>query len=403
MKVLFVSDVPLENPTSGAEQVLFQQAQGLVREGMEVYAITRQDRAYPIVFRNVAGAEEACYSAQPKNIVRFSSSLLKKPPILYKRFTEGGTFDAWICHQPFTSFSLLMRGKLKDTPFLYVFHSPSHEEYILSHENKSRLINFLHVSARRMIERYCLKRALIILVLSEYMKQRVQEIHKILPDKIIVNPGGVDLDRFKPHSSRDSLKKKLGFPERKIHLLTVRNLDPRMGIDNLLKCIFLLKKKKFPIYLILGGEGTERKNLERIIEENGLNENVTMKGFIPPGILPDYYGAADFFVLPTRRLEGFGLVTPESMACGTPVLGTPVGGTVEILSGLDKQFLFKDCSPEAMAEGIQAVINKYFTNRNKYDQLRIRCREYTEKKYPWQRHINQLKLSLEKATRSKKF
>src|SRR5207249_11624167 len=58
-------------------------------------------------------------------------------------------------------------------------------------------------------------------------------------------------------------------------------------------------------------------------------------GFIPDETLPSYYHAADVFVLPTRELEGFGLVTVEALACGTPVLGTPVGATPEVLSGLE--------------------------------------------------------------------
>ena len=96
-------------------------------------------------------------------------------------------------------------------------------------------------------------------------------------------------------------------------------------------------------------------------------------------------------ILPTRRLEGFGLVTPESMACGTPVLGTPVGGTREILLNFDSEFLFKDASPEARAEGIEMAIKKYFSDKKEYNELRFRCREYAEKNYSWQRHADQLK------------
>ena len=152
----------------------------------------------------------------------------------------------------------------------------------------------------------------------------------------------------------------------------------------------ILKDKKARIHLVIGGEGSERPYLEKLINEYGLNRDVTMRGFIPIEILPKYYGAADFFVLPTRSLEGFGLVTPESMACGTPVLGTPVGGTIEILSNFDSRLLFKDVSPMAMAEGIQVAINKYFLQDGKYDELRAQCREYAERNYSWQRHVDQL-------------
>ncbi|MBW2032859.1 MAG: hypothetical protein JRI94_04590 [Deltaproteobacteria bacterium] len=53
MKILFIADVPLEEPTSGSEQVLHQQAVGLAREGMEVYAITRQEGLPSFTIRDV--------------------------------------------------------------------------------------------------------------------------------------------------------------------------------------------------------------------------------------------------------------------------------------------------------------------------------------------------------------
>ena len=145
------------------------------------------------------------------------------------------------------------------------------------------------------------------------------------------------------------------------------------------------------VSLRTSSSGSEQVLHYQVIHRYELGDNVTMAGFIPAEQLPKYYGAADFFVLPTRELEGFGLVTPESMACGTPVLGTPVGGTREILSGFDSQFLFKDETPEAMAEGIACAMDNWLNDEERYAWLRCRCREYAEKNYSWQRHVDQLK------------
>jgi len=259
MKVLFLSDVPLENPTSGAEQVLYHQAVGFVQKGVEVCAITREQGTFPTVYRKVNGVKEACYSAYTRNKVLFLFSLLKKPLALYKHFAEEELFRACICHQPFTTFALLIRGKIRNIPLLYMFHSPSHEEYLLSHQDKSKLRNFPNMLIRRLVEGYCLKRATKILSLSEFIKKKIQRIHKIPAERIMINPGGVDLERFKPPQDRESLKVKLGLPEGKIHLLTIRNLDPRMGLDYLLGSIHLLKKRQIPVHLTLGGEGPEKK------------------------------------------------------------------------------------------------------------------------------------------------
>jgi len=395
MKILFVADVTLENPTSGSEQVLYQQATGLLRQGMDVYAITRQADAPPRLIRNVDGVHEGSYGVSAQEIIPSLYSLVKYPTKFYNRFRQDNPFQAVICHQPFTCFSLLAARKLQNAPMIYVFHSPSHEEYILLHNNEGRLKNLPHVMTRRMIEGLCIRRAAKIMVLSRYMKQKIIDIHRISPNRIIANPGGVDLKRFKPPKNRVLLKKELGFPEGKIHLLTVRNLEPRMGLNNLLEVVSMLKESQVDVHLTVGGEGIERKNLENLVVKYGLDNDVSMAGFIPPNLLPEYYGAADFFILPTRSLEGFGLVTPESMACGTPVLGTPVGGTKEILSGFDPAFLFRDASPGAMAKGIRFAIEKYFNDKDKYNELRLCCREYAEKNYSWERHIDQLKSILD--------
>ena len=391
MKILFIADVPLDNPTSGSEQVLNHQATGLARDGMEVFAITRQSAHPARTIKNIDGICEGSYRASVEDILGSLFSLVKYPFKFYRRFTQDGTFQAAVCHQPFNCFSLLIRGKLQNAPLLYVFHSPSHEEYSLSHEKRTWFANIVHVKTRRLVEKFCLRKAVKIMVLSSYMKQKVMEIHSIPANRIIVNPGGVDLDRFKPPQNRQRLKEEFNFPENKIHLLTVRNLEPRMGLDNLLKCIHILNKHRADIHLILGGEGIEKENLERIVRKYGLVDAVTMTGFISSDLLPQYYGASDFFILPTRSLEGFGLVTPESMACGTPVLGTPVGGTKEILSGFAPQLLFRDSSPEAMAEGVQNAIREYLEQNEIYAELRARCREYAAKYYSWKRHTDQLR------------
>jgi glycosyltransferase involved in cell wall biosynthesis len=396
MKVLFVADVNLGDPASGSERVLHQQVLGLAKKNMDVFAITRQQGHFLPYRRNVDGlVEEACYCAPTENIPGFFWSLLREPSKLYGLFVRDGPFQAAVCHHPFTYFSLLFLKKLRTVPSVHVFHSPTHQEYFLIHERRSLLRNFLPIKARWLIERYCLKRSTRIMVLSRYMKQKIVDIYDLPRDKIVVNPGGVDLAYFQPPQNRGAIKRRLGFPDGKIHLLTIRNLEPRMGLDNLLKSIHILKKKHLGIHLLMGGEGTERQNLENLVRQYGMSEEVTMTGFIPANLLPQYYGAADFFILPTKDLEGFGLVTPESMACGTPVLGTPVGGTEEILSNFDPYFLFSNSSAEAMSAGIQGAITDYFSNKSKYNALRFRCREFAAKNYSWERHIKQLVSMLE--------
>jgi glycosyltransferase involved in cell wall biosynthesis len=394
MKILFVADVPLDRPASGSEQVLHHQAAGCANAGMEVYAITRCTGPSRRLVRQVAGVKEGTYSASSRDVIRSLLSLAIHPSGLYRDFRAGGRFDAVIVHQPFNGVSLKVTGRLRNQPLLYVFHSPSHEEYGLADEGNAGLKAAINSLARRCLERYGLSGAKKIIVLSEFMARKVQQIHRVPEAGIEVNPGGVDLEAFVPPRDRLGLKRELCLPGKKMHLLAVRNLEPRMGLDNLVTGINLLKERQVAIHLTIVGDGPERGNLERLIRGLRLSGHVTMGGFIPSGRLPEYYGAADFFVLPTRELEGFGLVTPESLACGTPVLGTPVGGTKEILSRFDPDFLFNDPSPEAMADGIERILKEYPVKSEKYEYLRNRCRKYAETNYSWKRHVDQLMATL---------
>jgi len=130
-----------------------------------------------------------------------------------------------------------------------------------------------------------------------------------------------------------------------------------------------------------------RYKLETQVKELKLEEVVSLRGFISEEHLPLYYQMADFFILPTIALEGFGLITVEAMACGTPVLGTPVGGTREILNKFDPGFLFKDTKPESMAKLIMDKHNSYRDKPDEYRKLSQECRAFVEKYYSWKENI----------------
>ena len=142
-----------------------------------------------------------------------------------------------VCHQPFTTAAAMLTGKLRKTPFLYIFHSPSHEEFQIATDNVGPITKACGSFIRRVIELYCLRKAQTIITLSGYMRDRLATVHRINKSRVVINPGGVDLDRFTPPSSHISAKRKLGLPGERIHLLSVRNLEPRMGIDMCFKTL----------------------------------------------------------------------------------------------------------------------------------------------------------------------
>jgi len=225
--------------------------------------------------------------------------------------------------------------------------------------------------------------------MSEYSKNRFLQYYTCTRPKLCVIPGGVDIAEFKPSDSTgDSIREKLQLPLEIPLLLTVRRLEERMGLENLIRAAGILHRqnpeRKFQ--MVLTGKGSLKDRLERLILQEEVSHCVQLVGLVPRETLPLYFQCADLFVLPTTAIEGFGLVTAEALASGLPVMGTPVGATPEILQQIDERLLFKNTSPQALAEGIETFLKapKIFM------EMRSRCRDLAETRYSWETVVKKI-------------
>ncbi|MDO8137758.1 MAG: glycosyltransferase, partial [Candidatus Brocadiales bacterium] len=127
--------------------------------------------------------------------------------------------------------------------------------------------------------------------------------------------------------------------------------------------------------LLLIGEarrGETLAGLKELIQRLALEDSVNFLGKIDNAKLPLYYNAADVFVLPSLT-EGLGLVLVEAAACNCPIIGTRVGGVVDLMETLGKGILVPPRSPEALALAIKTV----FENPEEYNNLRETAIHYS--------------------------
>jgi glycosyltransferase involved in cell wall biosynthesis len=109
--------------------------------------------------------------------------------------------------------------------------------------------------------------------------------------------------------------------------------------------------------LLIAGKGQLQGELQTRISAAKLGYNVRLLGFVPDQHLAALYRAATISVVPTVALEGFGLITAESLASGTPVLVTPVGGLPEAVAGLSPDLVLPATGAAAIADGLRAALD----------------------------------------------
>lgn len=392
--ILVVADVSISSVIGGAERVLYEQTAMLVRRGYHVDVLTRRMDSHLSDKEDIAGVREWRYKVKSDNPLFFLMSSIRNSRVLFETLYHKKKIDAIIFHQPFSAFGILRSPYSRTIKKQYVCHSLSFEEFYSRNDRPASLLKAflfeINVWARKHIEKKVLQDSDHIVALSKFTKDKLITLHQIDEGKISVIPGGIDLVKFQPASEKKEIRQKLDLPANKIILLTVRNLIPRMGLENLISAVSNVLHKIPEIYLVLGGTGPLEYRLKKMTRRREMDKCVKFTGFIPESVLPDYYRAADLFVLPTKDLEGFGLVTLEALASGVPVLGTPVGGTKEILSKFDPGFLFQDTSPASLTDLISEKLDIIKNHPEKWQKISLKCRRFIEENYSWKRHVDAL-------------
>jgi glycosyltransferase involved in cell wall biosynthesis len=264
------------------------------------------------------------------------------------------------------------------------FHGPWALEYLDRQQSRPRALARRmvdRIAARLMmrIERQAVRGAARLFVASRHMAVRLEQLHGPgLSARMHVAGGGADLCRFQPPADRAALRQRHNLPPTEWLALAVRRLVPRMGLDVLLRA-FASVSPQFPqARLWLAGEGPQRDALGALAERLDLSHRVRFLGQVPEAGLPGLLGAADCVIMPSLDLEGFGLVTAEALACGTPVVGSRAGATPELVEALEPRLLFDAGSDTALA----GVLRKVLTGAA-WIPDRARCAAYARERFSW--------------------
>jgi len=263
-------------------------------------------------------------------------------------------------------------GQLGQIPLVFHFHGP------WAMEGQAEGGKKLAVKFKDFIERRTYRRAASFIVLSQAFRDILHQQFQIPFEKIHIVPGGVEAAYFSIQDSQSEAREQLQWPSDRPILFCVRRLIHRMGLENLIEAILQVKQKFPEVLLMIAGKGPLGEQLQSQIDHLGLTNHVRLLGYVSDQDLKLCYRAADITIVPTVSLEGFGLIVIESLAAGTPVLGTPVGGIPEILRPLSSDLVLEGWDIKHLANGICESL----TGDRQLPSSQS-CISYARKNYSW--------------------
>ena len=216
--------------------------------------------------------------------------------------------------------------------------------------SRGRLVLTRHVLfPLRPINKPLLKSAGRVIAVSEAVAESLRQNGVIEPSKITVVHNGIDVDRFEQPTTRGDGPVLVG---------TVGHLAPIKGHDIFVRAAALISAHRKDVQFVVIGEDKSseldnRKSLERLITELGLNQIVRMPGWRDD--MPAQLSSLTLFVSAARS-EPFGLAIVEAMAAGLPIVATKSEGALEILEDGSTGKLVPAGNPEALADAIDNLL-----------------------------------------------
>lgn len=189
-----------------------------------------------------------------------------------------------------------------------------------------------------------------------WLKKQVED-QTHFNNELVVIPSGIRLEEFNNLPSQEMARKELDLPKDGVILGMAGRFDPKKGQLILLEAMQKSNDSSFSI-LFMGEttqhEGTDyEKSLHAFIEENKLNGRVIFRPY--GSSLIHFYRSIDWMVMASES-ETVGMVTIESLASETPVLGSNAGGTPEIMNSLEGGILFETMNSDDLASKIDQIV-----------------------------------------------
>ena len=174
-----------------------------------------------------------------------------------------------------------------------------------------------------------------------------------------------DLNRF--NNSNNKIEIKI---DKTIRLGMVARLEQHKDHETLIKSIAEMNKIGLKVTLSIIGDGSKRKELEKLAKDLGLGLMVNFLGARRD--IPEILSKLDIFVFSAKEDEGFGIALAEAMVAGIPILASNVGSCLEILGNGKYGNFFKKGDPKDLA----LKVLKMTTNTKSIYEKSLKAKKY---------------------------
>jgi glycosyltransferase involved in cell wall biosynthesis len=157
----------------------------------------------------------------------------------------------------------------------------------------------------------------------------------------------VDLNEFRLQTPLDKRSDIVGY---------IGRLSPDKGVVNFVEAMPKLVEASPDIRFLLVGDGELRDKIAQYVNQFNLSDKVRIIGRVSHNEIPGYLNRLKLLVIPSYS-EGLPNAVLEAMACGTPVLATPVGSIPDVITDGETGFIMENNSPECIAKNVMRALN----------------------------------------------
>ncbi|MFP4021547.1 MAG: glycosyltransferase family 4 protein [Halanaerobium sp.] len=378
MKVLLINHFPLEGSGSGVYTKNI--AQRLIDKGHQVKVVVVDNEindSYQFPVETIIDYNFPCFTTHPKSNNQFykltrqeMNDYLNKFIRTIQKISQNFKPDIIHCQHLWVAPYAALQTNI---PYVITAHGTDIKGY-----KKDKRYRQIALKGTAGAEK--------IITISDQVNQDVKKYYFNKDNKLVKILNGVDDNLFKPlETDRLKLIQKY-LPEIKEnpdYLITfVGKLTDFKGVDLLIKAAKKYEREFPNTMTLIIGHGELLDKLKAQVEKLNL-KNIHFLGNLPQDDLPAFYSSADLSIVPSR-VEPFGLVAVEALACGTPVIASRAGGLPDFINQ-DVGRLFKMNDSDDLAAKIIAALKN-----NDKEKKGKRAAEYALNKFSWARVIDEV-------------